>query len=79
MSAAFSISTSASTNGIPSRLASLRPTDDLPAPIMPTSTTERRPERRAERRLRVRPEPLLTLLWVTTSDMLYLYRNPAMA
>ena len=43
MPAAFSISTSASTNGIPSRLASLRPTDDLPAPIMPTSTTERRP------------------------------------
>ncbi len=43
MPAAFSISVSASTNGIPSRLASRRPIEDLPAPIMPTSTTERAP------------------------------------
>ena len=43
MPAALSISVSASTKGRPSRVASLRPTDDLPAPIMPTSTMERRP------------------------------------
>src|SRR5262245_53057454 len=43
MPAAFSISVSASTNGMPSRCARRRPTEDLPAPIMPTSTTERRP------------------------------------
>src|SRR5262249_50403257 len=33
----------ASTNGIASRAASRRPIDDLPEPIMPTSTTERGP------------------------------------
>ena len=43
MPAAFSISASASTNGMPSRSATRRPIDDLPAPIMPTSTAERRP------------------------------------
>ncbi len=43
MPAALSISVSASTKGMPSRVASLRPIDDLPAPIMPTSTMERRP------------------------------------
>ena len=32
-----------STKGTPKRPASRRPTDDLPAPIMPTSTMERRP------------------------------------
>ena len=41
----FSISVSASTNGMPSRAASRRPTDDLPAPIMPTSTIERAAQR----------------------------------
>ena len=45
----FSISASASTNGMPSRAASRRPTEDLPAPIMPTSTIERRPSARGER------------------------------
>ena len=35
---------------MPSRAASRRPIDDLPAPIMPTSTTERRPERAHDRR-----------------------------
>ena len=41
--AASSIALSASTNGMPSRAASRRPIDDLPAPIMPTSTSERAP------------------------------------
>src|SRR3954452_7204990 len=41
--AAASISVSASTNGIRSRADSRRPIVDLPAPIMPTSTTERVP------------------------------------
>src|SRR5215211_6935205 len=41
--AASSICASASTKGTPRRTASLRPTDDFPAPIMPTSTTERHP------------------------------------
>ena len=40
---ASSISVSASTNGMPSRAANRRPIDDLPAPIMPTSTSERGP------------------------------------
>ena len=46
MPAALSISVSASMKGIPSRAASLRPIDDLPAPIMPTSTIERLPSAR---------------------------------
>ena len=41
--AAVSISLSASANGMPSRAAKRRPIEDLPAPIMPTSTTERAP------------------------------------
>src|SRR5271163_1837017 len=45
MSAAVSISESASTNGTPSRAARRRPMDDLPTPIMPTSTIERGPKR----------------------------------
>src|ERR1700733_9013608 len=43
--AAFSISASASTKGTPSRVPSRRPIDDLPTPIMPVSTIERRPSR----------------------------------
>ena len=43
MPAAASISMSASRNGSRSRAASRRPMVDLPAPIMPTSTTERFP------------------------------------
>src|SRR5258708_23034117 len=43
MPAAASISVSASRNGIRSRADSRRPMVDLPAPIMPTSTTERVP------------------------------------
>src|SRR6476659_120126 len=43
MPAAFSISTSASTNGMPRRSARRRPIEDLPAPIMPTSVTVRGP------------------------------------
>ena len=43
MPAAFSISASASTNGTPSRSATRRPIEVLPAPIMPTSTAERQP------------------------------------
>ena len=43
MPAAVSISLSASTKAMPSRSASRRPIEDLPAPIMPTSTTERAP------------------------------------
>ena len=43
MPAAASISVSASRNGSRSRAASRRPMVDLPAPIMPTSTTERVP------------------------------------
>jgi hypothetical protein len=43
MPAAFSISASASTKAMPRRSATRRPIDDLPAPIMPTSTIERRP------------------------------------
>src|SRR3569832_1131172 len=46
MPAALSISVSASMNGMPSRAARRRPIDDLPAPIMPTSTTERLPSAR---------------------------------
>ena len=45
MPAAFSISLSASTKGMPRRAPSRRPIDDLPTPIMPTSTIERRPAR----------------------------------
>ena len=75
MPAAFSISTSASTNGMPSRLASLRPTDDLPAPIMPTSTTERRPSAALSDACGCGVAPLC----VTTSDMAYLYPNPTVA
>src|SRR5262245_8657048 len=41
MPAAISISASASTNGMSSRCARRRPIDDLPAPIMPTSTIAR--------------------------------------
>ena len=73
MPAAFSISASASTNGMPSRAASRRPIDDLPAPIMPTSTTERRPSAAPSDAAAAR---VPHLLWMTTSDMLYLYRNP---
>src|SRR5260221_11035056 len=43
MPAAASISVSASRNGSRSRADSRRPMVDLPAPIMPTSTTERVP------------------------------------
>src|SRR3954451_10661921 len=43
MPAAASISVSASINGSRSREDSRRPMVDLPAPIMPTSTTERIP------------------------------------
>src|SRR5512134_2370969 len=43
MAAALSISSSASTNGSPSRAASLRPMDVLPHPISPTRTRERPP------------------------------------
>ena len=43
MPAAASISASASRNGKPSRADSRRPMVDLPAPIIPTSTTERAP------------------------------------
>ena len=43
MPAAASISASASRNGIPSRADSRRPMVDLPAPIIPTSTTDRVP------------------------------------
>jgi hypothetical protein len=43
MPAAASISMSASRNGSRSRADSRRPMVDLPAPIMPTSTTERAP------------------------------------
>src|SRR6266852_6453479 len=43
MPAAASISASASTKGMPSRAASLRPMDDFPAPIIPMSTIERLP------------------------------------
>ena len=43
MPAGASISLSASRNGSRSRAASRRPMVDLPAPIMPTSTTERVP------------------------------------
>src|ERR1700733_16022139 len=42
---AVSISESPSTNGTPSRAARRRPIDDLPTPIMPTSTIERGPKR----------------------------------
>src|SRR5271170_1265122 len=45
MPAAFSISASASTKGTPSRAPRRRPIDDLPTPIMPMSTIERRPSR----------------------------------
>ena len=76
---AFSISISASTNGIASRAASLRPTDDLPAPIMPTSTTERRPSAAPTEASTCDAAPLLAPLCATTSDMLHLYRNPTMA
>src|SRR5215831_791573 len=43
MPAAASISVSASMNRRPSSVASLRPIEDLPAPIMPTRTMERWP------------------------------------
>ena len=43
MPAAVSISVSASRKGSPSRADKRRPIVDLPAPIMPTSTTERPP------------------------------------
>src|SRR5580700_11745168 len=43
MPAADSISVSASTKTMFRRAASRRPIEDLPAPIMPTSTIERRP------------------------------------
>ena len=46
MPAAVSISVSASAKGRPSRVASRRPIDDLPAPIMPTSTSDRVPKAR---------------------------------
>src|SRR4051812_28301931 len=46
MPAAASISRSASLKGSSSRLASLRPTVLLPAPMRPTSTSERAPSRR---------------------------------
>ena len=81
MPAAFSISVSASTNGMPSRAASRRPIDDLPAPIMPTSTTERRPSAGpSSGRPQAAPRsasPHWAALCVTMSDMLYLYRKPA--
>src|SRR3569623_3627794 len=46
MPAALSCLLSAALNGLPSRAARRRPIDDLPAHIMPTSTTERRPSAR---------------------------------
>ena len=68
MPAAFSISVSASTNGTLSRLASLRPMEDLPAPIMPTSTTERWPSAATSADSSSAAAPLC----MATSDMLYL-------
>ena len=79
MPAAFSISASASMNGTPSRAASLRPTEDLPAPIMPTSTSERGPSAAASGCCGCAAAALLAALSVAKSDMLYLYPNPAMA
>ena len=68
MPAAFSISGSASTNGTPSLPASLRPIEDLPAPIMPTNTTERDPSAATS----ADSCSAAALLCMATSDMIYL-------